>query len=120
MTDDLTRPGDVQLAQASGAAIPNQDVVVVTQPPNGGEIVLPSPADRVYDLRFDPRLVKVHVIDADGDGNLDLVLRFNGDLQGTGDRASERAGHAPDHCPCGARTWLSQCGIYVQRSRDLG
>jgi len=77
MTDDLTRPGAVQLAQASGGAIPIQDVVVVTQPSNGGEIVLPSPANRVYDLRFDPRLAKVRVLDADGDGDLDLVMRFN-------------------------------------------
>jgi hypothetical protein len=77
MTDDLTRPGDLQLAQVSSEATPNQDVVVVTQPPNGEDIVLPSPANRVYDLRFDPRLAKVRVIDADGDGDLDLVLRFN-------------------------------------------
>jgi hypothetical protein len=77
MTDDLTRSGAVQLAQASGGAIPIQDVVVVTQPSNGGEIVLPSPANRVYDLRFDPRLAKVRVFDADGDGDLDLVMRFN-------------------------------------------
>lgn len=77
MTDDLTRPGDLQLAQASSQAIPNQDVVVVTQPPNGEDVFLPSPANRVYDLRFDPRLAKVRVIDADGDGDLDLVLRFN-------------------------------------------
>ena len=77
MADDLTRLSDVQLAQASGEALPYQDVVVVTQPPNGGEIVLSSPANRVYDLRFDPRLAKVRVVDADGDGDLDLVLQFN-------------------------------------------
>ncbi len=41
MTDDLTRPGDLQLAQVSGEAIPNQDVVAVTQPPDGREIFLP-------------------------------------------------------------------------------
>ena len=52
-------------------------MVVVTQPPNGREIILSSPANRVYDLRFDPRLAEVRVIDADGDGDLDLVLRFN-------------------------------------------
>ncbi len=79
MTDVLTRPGDLQLAQASSEAIPNQDVVVVIRPPNGEDIILPSPANRVYDLRFDPRLARVRVIDADGDGNLDLVLRFNAD-----------------------------------------
>ncbi len=77
MTDDLTRPGNLQLAQASGEVTTNQDVIVVTQPPNGGEIILPSPANRVYDLRFDPRLAEVRVIDADGDGDLDLVLLFN-------------------------------------------
>ena len=59
MTDDLTRPGNLQLAQASGEGNTNQDIVAVTQPPNGGETILPSLANRVYDLRFDPRLAQV-------------------------------------------------------------
>ncbi len=79
MTDDLTRPGDVQLAQASAEGNTDQDIVVVTQPPNGGEIILPSLANRVYNLRFDPRLAQVRVIDVDGDGDLDVVLLFNAD-----------------------------------------
>ncbi len=77
MTDDLTRPGNLQLAQASGEGNTNQDIVAVTQPPNGGETILPSLANRVYDLRFDPRLAQVRVVDADGDGDLDVVLLFN-------------------------------------------
>ena len=77
MTDDLTRPGSLQLAQASGEATADQDVVVVAQPPDGGEIILPSLPNRRYDLQFDPRLAEVRVVDADGDGDLDMVLMFN-------------------------------------------
>ncbi|MHC4181626.1 MAG: hypothetical protein ACYSWU_29390, partial [Planctomycetota bacterium] len=77
MTEDLTRPANLQLAQASGEAAATQDIVAVIQPPNGGEIILPSLANRVYDLRFDPRLAQVRLVDADGDGDLDVVLLFN-------------------------------------------
>lgn len=79
MTDDPTRPGAIQLAQASGEASASQTVVAVAQPPDGGEIILPSLADRVYDLKFDPRLAEVRMVDADGDGDLDGVLVFNAD-----------------------------------------
>jgi len=83
MTDDLTRSGSAQLAQASGEAqvageiAAGQDVVEVARPPDGGEIILPSLPGRRYDLQFDPRLAEVQVIDADGDGDLDLVLLFD-------------------------------------------
>lgn len=77
MADDSTRPGDVELAQAAAEETSSQNVVTVFEPPSGGEIILPSPANRVYDLRFDPRLAQVQVIDADGDGDLDVVLLFN-------------------------------------------
>jgi hypothetical protein len=79
MTDDPARPGTLQLAQASGSATAIQDTVTVTQPPDGGEVVLPSPAGRLYDLQFDPRLAQMRVVDADGDGDLDVVLLFNAD-----------------------------------------
>jgi hypothetical protein len=101
MTEDITRDGTVQLAQASGEASAGPNVVVVTPPPAGGEIVLPSSPDRVYDLRFDPRLAEVRVIDADGDGDLDMVLVFNA---GTAEEArivfqdmvdAAKSGHAP-------------------------
>ncbi|HEX9769299.1 MAG TPA: hypothetical protein VGA50_09000, partial [Kiloniellales bacterium] len=94
MTGDSTRVDDIQLAAATAAgedcpqdgettegcaAGQSQAQVVVTvfQPPNGGEIILAAAAGKVYDLKFDPRLAEVRVIDVDGDGDLDMVLVFN-------------------------------------------
>ncbi len=77
MTDNSMRPGDVQLAQATAEGTTGQTVVPVFQPPSGGEVILPSLPDRIYDLRFDPRLAQVQIVDADADGDLDVVLLFN-------------------------------------------
>jgi len=77
MSENRTTEGAVQLAQASGEADASPSVVVVTPPPAGEEIVLTASAGEVYDLRFDPRLAEVRVIDADGDGDLDMVLVFD-------------------------------------------
>jgi Ca2+-binding RTX toxin-like protein len=77
MTDNSTRPGEVQLAQATAEGATGQTVVPVFQPSSGGEVILPSLPDRVYDLRFDPRLAQVQIVDADADGDLDVVLLFN-------------------------------------------
>ncbi len=51
--------------------------VAVTQPEDGAQTVLPAVEGQVYDLQFDPRLAQVRIMDADQDGDLDVVLLFN-------------------------------------------
>ena len=94
MADDFTRTDDIQLAANPGqgadcaqagdgaedcvtAGGGAQAVVAVAQPADGAEVSLAATAGQVYDLRFDPRQAEVRVIDADGDGDLDMVLVFN-------------------------------------------
>jgi len=97
MTEEFPRDDDIQLAQATAAEeacsdqadgseacaagadgqVQAQDAVPVVQPPAGGEVILAAAPGRVYDLRFDPRLAEVRVVDIDGDGDEDMVLVFD-------------------------------------------